>query len=254
MNFFFGINNQIFKSQLQIPLFKNRLLKKSDMKLFKCYPYKNNWTVQEINQKYKINDYFYILNESQISNNEIFFLNSNDTIKKFNKKKLININNFTNTSPAYRANLQITLKNGGFSSYQSEYPYSMVGKKGSILSSINSLANCDAEKNYIFFKNIFEFPFEKKFDGYLVNYKLKKIEDKFEFKTNFTNFYEIRKEFIKPEIFFVTKEFLGIPMFVSVKDKNISFEHTHPPHEYILSDNRYDKIAELKREVNEIIN
>ena len=87
MNFFFGINNQIFKSQLQIPLFKNRFLNKSDMKLFKCYPYKDNWTVQEINQKYKINDYFYILHNDDISNNEIFFLAEENIVSIFDKNK-----------------------------------------------------------------------------------------------------------------------------------------------------------------------
>ena len=43
-------------------------------------------------------------------------------------------------------------------------------------------------------------------------------------------------------------------MFVSIKNKHVSLEHTHPPHEYILSKNSFKKIAELKNEINEIIN
>ena len=43
-------------------------------------------------------------------------------------------------------------------------------------------------------------------------------------------------------------------MFVSIKNKHISFEHTHPPHEYILSQNKFKKITELKEEINAIVN
>ena len=48
---------------------------------------------------------------------------------EFNDKKLEDFNNFTNTRPAFRANFKIYLDQGGFSSYQSEYPYSMITKK-----------------------------------------------------------------------------------------------------------------------------
>ena len=47
MNFFYGINNNIFKSKLQIPIFKNRDLKKSKLKLFKIYPENNQWVLKE---------------------------------------------------------------------------------------------------------------------------------------------------------------------------------------------------------------
>ena len=163
-----------------------------------------------------------------------------------------NFNNFTETSPAYRANLKIILRNGGFSSYQSEYPYSMITKKGSILSSIHSLANVDADSNYVFVKNIYEKPIQKKFTAFLVNIKTKKIEEKFDIKTNFTNSLKLNKNLIKPEIFLFTKNFLGIPIYASVKNKHVSFEHTHPPHEYILSNNKFNIIRNLKEEVNEI--
>ena len=71
---------------------------------------------------------------------------------EFDYKKLKNFNNFTDTSPAFRANFKIYLNQGGFSSYQSEYPYSMITKKGTILSSISSLANSNADKNFILIK------------------------------------------------------------------------------------------------------
>ena len=86
-----------------------------------------------------------------------------------------------------------------------------------------------------------------------VNYKTKRIEEQFEIKTNYTNYFEISNKLIKPEIFLTTDKYLGIPMYVSVKNSFLSFEHTHPPHEYILSENKFVKVANLKKEINEII-
>ena len=59
MNFFYGIKNSIFKSKLQIPIFKNRDFKKSNLKLFKIYPENNQWILKEILDK-KINEYFFV--------------------------------------------------------------------------------------------------------------------------------------------------------------------------------------------------
>ena len=130
----------------------------------------------------------------------------------------------------------------------------MTTKKGTILSSISSIANTDADKNYVLIKNIFEQPIEENFKVYLVNYRNRSIEEQFQIKTNHTNCIEINNKLIKPEIFLVTEKYLGIPMYVSVKNNFLSFEHTHPPHEYILSDNKFLKVANLKKEINEIIN
>ena len=210
------------------------------------------WIVEEIRNK-KINDYFYVLKNQDISNNEVYFLAKDKDLENFNNIELKNFNDFTKTSPAYRANLKIYLENGGFSSYQSEYPFSMVAKKGTILSSISSIANTDASENYILVRNIYKEPIEEKFSAYFVNIKTKKIESEYELKTNYTNMIKINKQFIRPEIFFITKSFLGVPMYVSVKDRFLSFEHTHPPHEYILSKNKFIKITELKNEINRII-
>ena len=252
MNFFYGVNNNLLKSEIQIPIFQNRNLRKSNYKLFKTYPENKKWILKEITSK-KINDYFYILQNDDISNNEIFFLAEENIVSIFDENKLKKFNNFTDTSPAYRANFKIYLDQGGFSSYQSDYPYSMVSKKGSILSSISSIANAEADKNFVLIKNIFEDPIEENFRAYLVNYKNKCIEDQFEIKTNYTNCIEINNKLIKPEIFLVTDKYVGVPMYVSTKNNFLSFEHTHPPHEYILSDNKFVKISNLKKEINEII-
>jgi hypothetical protein len=252
MNYFFGINNAEFSSELQIPLFQNRNKKPSNLLLYEATIHNNEWKIKQINNR-KINKDFYFLNSKDITNSNIFFLASPKDLELKNNK-LENFNKFTETSPAYRANLKIIFKNKGFSSYQSEYPFSMIEKRGSILSSVSSLANKNADQNYIFIKNIFVEPIVKVFNIYLVDIIQKKIEEKFEVKTNYTNYFELKKNLIKPEIFLVSKKYLGIPMYVSVKNKHVSFEHTHPPHEYILSNNKYKKISDLKKEINEIVN
>lgn len=253
MNFFFGIKNDIFKSEIQIPLFKNRVSKPLNIKLFKCYPKNGKWILNDIS-KTKVNEYFYILNNENILNNEIYFLADDKIYKDFDETKLKNFNSFTNTEPAYRANLKIYINEGGFSSYQSEYPYTMIAKKGTILSSVSSIANPDADKNYILIRNIFEKPIEEIYKAYLVNYKTKKIEETYEIKTNNSNCIEINKKLIKPEIFLITSEYLGIPIYVSMKNNFLSLEHTHPPHEYILSEDKFITVNNLKKELNEIIN
>jgi hypothetical protein len=254
MNFFYGINNSEFYSELQIPAFKNRQPKAGNVKLFRAFPGNNKWIIEEVEKE--ITEDFFLLGKQEIKNNYIFFLAKQEDLNNYDYKKLINFCNFTDTSPAYRANFKIFLNNqkSGYSSYQSEYPFEMTIKKGTILSAVSSIANKNAEKNYIFIRNIFLEPVNENFKAYLVNINLKKIEDEFDIKTNFTNSFKLNNQLIKPEIFLVTKQYLGIPMFVSVNKRHISFEHTHPPHEYILSHNKFKKISELKKEVNEIIN
>lgn len=129
----------------------------------------------------------------------------------------------------------------------------MTLKKGTILSSVSSIANYDADENYILIKNIFHEPIQENFNAYLVNYKNKTVELKFKIKTNYTNCLKINKKHINSDVFLVTDNFLGIPMYVSLKNNFLSFEHTHPPHEYILSNNRFTKVSDLKKEINEII-
>ena len=128
MNYFFGINNKVFKSEIQIPVFRNRDVKPAELQLFKCFPEKKKWLVKEI-KKNKINDYFYIIKNDEITNKDIFFLADKKILYNFNNSELQKFNSFTDTLPAYRSNLKLYLVNGGFSSYQSEYPFSMATKK-----------------------------------------------------------------------------------------------------------------------------
>ena len=83
------------------------------------------------------------------------------------------MSNFTETFPEFRANLNIYLKGGGFSSYQSEYPFNMINKNGTILTPISTLLNINADKNYLIFKNIFFKPLQKKFPASFIDIKEK---------------------------------------------------------------------------------
>ena len=130
----------------------------------------------------------------------------------------------------------------------------MVTKKGSILSSLSSLCNKNADQNIIFFKNIYEIPVQEEFCVFFVNIKTKEVLKKQVVSTNFLNEIIVEKEFINPEVFLFTDKYIGIPIFCSIHNKHISLEHTHAPHEYFMNENKFKLISELKREFSEIIN
>ena len=253
MNFFFGLKNNFFNCELQIPLFQNRKIFQEDLVLINVTIQNNKWNFEKIYKKKK-NDLFFYVENNDITNNNFFFISKNIDTKSFSKDRLYDYNNLTNTSPAYRANLKVVNNQGGFSSYQSEYPYNMVEKNGSILSSISSLTSKNSDTNYVILKNIFYKPINEKFDVYLIDINKNIIVDSFFAYTNSVNFYEIKKNLIKPEIFIFSKKYLAIPIYLSMYNSQISFEHTHPPHEYILSTNKFKIISKVKKNINEIVN
>jgi len=253
MNFFFGIKTSLINSKISIPKFQNFGKIDNTLQVFEAYPENNKWKINKV--RCQENKDFFFVND-QIENNKIFFLSNTDEIKKYKKnfyEELIKLNFFTDTSPAFRSNLKISLTNGGYSSYQSEYPYEMSKKKGNILSPISMLLNRDADQNIIYFKNIFYKPIVEKSTMYFINYKLRKIIDKIDIKYNYLNEINIKKDLINNDIYLFTEECLGIPLFVSIKNFQISFEHTHPPHHYILSEDRYKQISKIKNDFKDII-
>ncbi len=253
MNFFFGIKISDFKSKLKIPIFQNEGGIKTDYNLYCLDIKKNSWNLDLYSDKPV--DNFYFVRSTDCNNDSIFFLASNNEIKKskeYGLKNLIKFNNFTDTSPAFRANLEIYIDEGGFSSYQSEYPFGMVSKRGSILSPINILLNKNTE-NFLIFKNIYKEPIKETFRGYFIDYKNKKIIREYELTTNSTNCIKINNNLLEENIYFFTKDFIGIPIYLSCKNKHLSFEHTHPPHEYILSEDKFKRVSDFKKEFNEII-
>ncbi|SVB63737.1 uncharacterized protein METZ01_LOCUS216591, partial [marine metagenome] len=256
VNYFFGIKNSFLNSKLTIPRFQNSNPTKKEYMLFQLEIINQSWKISNLNN-IDLNSDFYKIGSSLIGNGNIFCLATKAEIlelEKNNYSKLVNFNNFTDTIPDYRANLQVSIEGGGFSSYQSDYPFSMVTKKGSILSALSSLCNKNADQNIIFFKNIYELPIQEEFCVFFVNIKTMKVLKKEVVSTNFLNEIIVEKEFIKPEVFLFTDKYIGIPIFCSIQDKHISFEHTHPPHEYIMNEDRFKLVSELKKEFSEIIN
>ena len=108
--------------------------------------------------------------------------------------------------------------------------------------------------NFIFLRNIYFEPINIKFNLYFIDISKKIILDKKTILTNKTNEIQIHKEMIKSENYIYTDSFIGIPIFVSIKNSHISMEHTHPPHLYLMGNDKYKQINKLKKEINEIIN
>ena len=253
MNFFFGIKNDIFKSEITIPRFQNNGKSDPRYNLYQIKIDSKKWIIKKLDNC-ELNNDFYLIKNDELDNDKIFFLATEDEIKKFDNNEILNLSNFTETSPAFRANLKVYISDGGFSSYQSEYPYNMIGKNGNILTPTSSIANKHLDKNYLIFKNIYKEPIQDKFYICFVDIKNKKLLEKVEMRTNYSNFLPIDKRLINPEIYIISDNFLGIPVFLSEHNNHLSLEHTHPPHTYILSDNKFEKISKLKKEIYEIIN
>ena len=254
MNFFFGIKNKELSTKLTIPRFRNREPKKIKCSLFSAEVINNEWLIKNIAKENGEN--FFFLDDDLVNNDLIFFLAENEEVQKNKqilKKKLLDLNSFTNTSPSYRANLRIYNQFGGFSSYQSEYPYSMTIKNGSILSPASILTNIEYDSNKVFIKNIFYLPIKEKFKIYFIDIKNKKILKEEEIISNYTNEINIEKKFINENIYIFSKKYIGIPIYVSSKKNHLSIEHTHPPQDYILGKDKFATVGKLKREIYEII-
>ncbi len=256
MNFFFSFKNNFIQSRLTIPRFTNFGKRNKFLKVFEATTKNNLWNINVVNCDF--NEDFYFINEDYTNNTSIFFLaqeNDIELIKKNNYSKLINFNDFTETSPvAYRSNLKIILKNGGFSSYQSEYPFSMIEKRGSILSPINNLLNINNDINIILIKNIFIQPSNVNFNLFFIDLIKKKILKQHNIQTNTTNEIIVEPSYINPNVYIFTDNYVGVPIFIGIKNNHISLEHTHPLHHYILSDDRFKKITEIKKKIYDIIN
>ena len=161
MNFFFGVKNFILNSQLTIPRFQNSKPTKKKYLIYQIKIINGEWKVNHMIHA-ELNKDFYQVNSNFIDNEDIFCLATKDEIiklEKYNNSRLLNLNDYTDTSPNFRSNLQVSIKGGGFSSYQSEYPFRMVKTKGSILSPLSSLCNINADQNIIFLEIFMNYRF-----------------------------------------------------------------------------------------------
>ena len=251
MNYFFGYTGNGLHSQLTIPKFQNRAVPVPEIKLWGIQSNGDLWEVTAENVEE--DEHFFYVPQEQINNHKVFILAKKEELDGFNTKRLTPLNSYTSTLPAYRSNFKLLHQEGGFSSYQSEYPSGMVEKKGGIISSIKSLLNPAATDNYILIRNVYQSPKSENFNTFLIDYKTKEILSKHSLKTNQTNCIKVAQEHLQPNVFLFTDGYLGIPIYVSQHQGHLSMEHTHPPHSYILSENVFKKVSELKKEFYEIV-
>ena len=253
MNFFFTISDDLLSCKLTIPRFQNRGIFDHNQILYSASIFNNTWVVKKIISSQ--NSSFYTVEKSAgfTQNDPVFFLYDKDHIDSAALNQLDFANNFTKTDPAFRANLRVHNKLGGFSSYQSEYPLLMIKKNGSIISQISSLANKKVEKNFLYFRNIYFKPIVKPFKVYILDIIKRKILYTQTFYTNTLNKMVIENKFISSSNFFFSEDYLGIPVYYSENNAHISLEHTHPPHSYILSQNKYEIVSNLKDYAKKIV-
>lgn len=259
MNFFFSIKSLDFKTTLTIPIFNNYDKSKEEIKLFQAEPKNNKWII-DIVSKEKLDQGFYTIGDKDLKDNSFYFLANKNIIKKLNfqndiyyTNKLFYFDKYTNSEPNFRASLEIYNENC-FSSYQADYPYDLIDKKGSIVSATSLLLNKNAKKNKIFLKNIDINPFQIPFSGYLIDKKNQKIKKKFKLLTNSSNEINLEEEYINENHYIFTDKKICIPIYISISDTNISMEHTHPPHHYLYGKKKFKLMTEYKQQFYDIIN
>jgi hypothetical protein len=254
MNLFFFTKTIGVECSLQIPRFKNDGTFDLNYKLFCADIVDNKWSIKESNCRYDNNFYYVTCDESNYDT--VYFLAKFDEIRKFIKSNILNnYNDYTDTTPEFRASLILTNEKNGFSSYQSEYPYSMVNRKGSLITSASILSNYKAVRNIIFIKNIYYKPEKIKFPLYLVDLKLGTIIKHYNLLTNTTQAIDIDVDLNNNNLYFVSKNYLGIPIFLSEDETGqLSFEHTHPPHENTAGEFKIENVKNYRNKFNKIVN
>jgi len=256
VNFFFNFSTIDYCSKLCVPKFQNRKSTSKDIQLYQLVIEHDKW-IAKIPEFSSDKNFFYIENNKNNNSSNFYFLASKKNFennKEKLKEKIIQVDDFTDTFPDFRSNIQVFNKIGGFSSYQSEIPLNLVARQGSIISHANILLNKYSEKNIIFFVNLYFLPILKKFNLYFIDKKLKKILYIKEILTNSVNEIKIFKDYLFGEnVFLFTKDYLGFPIFLSENKGQISFEHTHPPQENFSNNSKFNQIKKIKEELNEII-
>jgi hypothetical protein len=251
MSFFFGINFNDLKSNITIPRFQNFGKRNNELKVYSYQISAQSWKITRVHCDFDEN--FYYLNENDIDNRKIFFLASSKEVLNYQYNVLQKFNDFTTTKPAFRSNFKVMNSNHGFSSYQSEYPFAMTNKNGSIISSLFALTNKSSDNNFVIFRNIFHEPIEMPFKMYVVDMKNNRVIEKFKLITNQTSLIKLSKKHLGTDCYLVSEKFIGIPQYLSEKNNHLSFEHTHPPHEYIQSNDRFKQVNKLKKQALDII-
>ncbi len=169
--------------------------------------------------------------------NKSVFVSFSFKPNEFNKS-LENLN-YMNSSPQWRSNTKI-YNNFTSTSYQGEYPVSILSKKISLVSCSPMIqSNFDT---YFYMVNLTDNPKKIEFDMCIMNTEFKKLAN-LKCLTNTINIFDLNKlDYKFTDNFYVFKsdEFGGVPLYFTISQdrKRMGIEHTHPPLEYIFSGNR----------------
>jgi len=249
MNFFFFAVNRRYSSKLAIPKFQNSGRFDPDLRIFQANIVGHKWNISKPTNLIE-DEQFWILEDPGPSNDAIFFLGKKQEALRFEEKnQLLNIENFSDTNPAFRANLMIENSSGGFSSYQTEYPFRMVKKLGTFYTDCGLLTSDMAASVGIFIRNIHINPLSEERILWLFSTPKNKVLQSYKIKLNTSTYIDLTH--YKNELngcFLFAQDFSGVPSWViEYDDGSLSFEHTHPPHESILGANRFKLVNKLRR-------
>ncbi len=169
--------------------------------------------------------------------NESVFVSFSFKTNEFNKS--LENQNYMNSSPQWRSNTKI-FNNYTSTSYQGEYPASILSKNISLVS-CSPMIQSDFE-TYFYMINLTDNPKKIKFYVSVMNTEFKKIAQ-LQCFTNTINIFDLNKlDYKFTDNFYVFKsdKFGGVPLYFtkSPDKKRMGIEHTHPPLEYIFSGDR----------------
>lgn len=254
MNFFFLSANEHLKSVLTIPKFRNSG-QYTKLRLHEARIFNDQWSIGEPSNTVE-NEHFWTVKSSDVNQNSIFFLGDEPGIEEIEKaNKLLNIETFTKTDPEFRANLSVENIKGGFSSYQSEYPFGMATKLGQLLTDCGLLTFATGTRVGVFIRNICVEPLQSERRVFLYDTQVEKVIFDFSVQLNKLTYVDLTEfKDVLSQCFLFSDDFIGIPIYiVEFSDGSISFEHTHPPHSAVLGQDRYKLVSALKREAHEKI-
>ena len=246
MNYFFFLNPPFKEIEAELEIVNSSpssvysISKPKDLILHYFYSNGKEWIFKDI-CKIKANDAIKINQKDinvDLSINSVFFsLNKS----KLNNQKEIKNEDYHNSKVAWRANIKLKNKFCS-SSYQGEYPGSMVFKNISLVSCSPMIQKNENIKNYFYLVNLSNNPQKRKFEIDILSSKKEKIMN-FDCYTNTSNCIDLKKlskNYNSDMYIFVSKTGGGIPIYFSTNNAHkMSLEHTHPPTEYVLHGNRF---------------
>lgn len=233
MNYLFFSYVGGYQASITVPKFRNDGTKCTGAELCAARIVDGAWEfrIAECQQ----NENFWTVRANLSNRDDVFFIATQNQLEhQIMQSTLSDLNSFTDTTPAFRANLELKNDLGGHSSYQSEYPFRMVTRHGVMVSNIDMLQNKSAKSNLLLLRNIFHKPIRETYKGYIVHKPTKTVVQQVTLESNRTNVINLKDYECMDGLYFIADGYLGIPIFFSESEQgHLSLEHTHPPHEAV---------------------